>query len=83
MVYNFLYDIRLSPQIAQSNEVAGKMKFFSNDVNKILLGIEESAQSLPNKKRQGMYQHLAQHLPCSKDTLLKRVKKLQEDDSVS
>nr|XP_039265320.1 ubinuclein-2-like isoform X1 [Styela clava] len=68
-------------KIAKSAEGEGKLKFFNNNVNRILLGIEESSQGLRTKERQGMYQHIAQHLPCSKDTLLKRVKKLQVNDS--
>nr|CAB3267466.1 ubinuclein-2 [Phallusia mammillata] len=72
-------------KIAKSNEKEGKMKFFSPDVNKLLLGIEAGSQNLSNRERSGIYQHLTPHVPCSKDTLIKRMKKLhatKQDESL-
>ncbi|XP_076318794.1 uncharacterized protein LOC143229847 isoform X3 [Tachypleus tridentatus] len=60
----------------------GKCKFFSGDVNIMLLNIELKSRKLTSSQRSMIYAHLASHLPCTKETLQKRAKKLvigQED----
>ncbi|XP_033743375.1 ubinuclein-2-like isoform X2 [Pecten maximus] len=63
----------------------GKCKFFSNDVNSMLLKVELHCRQLPCGHRTTIYAHLASFLPCGKETLQKRAKKLrinQQDDVV-
>ncbi|XP_006820512.1 uncharacterized protein LOC100370569 [Saccoglossus kowalevskii] len=55
----------------------GKCRFFTPDVNRTLLQIESQARELSCGSRSSVYGHLASHLPCSKETLLKRAKKLR------
>ncbi|XP_064636861.1 ubinuclein-2-like isoform X2 [Lineus longissimus] len=54
-----------------------KNKFFNSAVNRMLLVIEKESRQLVCSQRSGIYNHLAAFLPCSKDTLLKRAKKLR------
>ncbi|XP_074651217.1 uncharacterized protein LOC141905981 isoform X2 [Tubulanus polymorphus] len=55
----------------------GKCKFFTPSVNKLLHGIyKDCRQNLSCGNRSTVFSHLAAFLPCSKDTLLKRAKKL-------
>ncbi|KAG2455442.1 UBN1 protein, partial [Polypterus senegalus] len=61
---------------AKASEGEGKQKFFTQDVNNMLLDIELQSRELNNQARSGVYAHLASFLPCSKDTLVKRAKKL-------
>ncbi|XP_009857618.2 uncharacterized protein LOC100179104 isoform X3 [Ciona intestinalis] len=63
-------------KMAKSNENEGKMKFFSAEVNNLLLGIEQGSQNLSTRDRSAVYQLLTLLVPCSKDTLIKRMKKL-------
>ncbi|XP_069765870.1 ubinuclein-2-like [Narcine bancroftii] len=66
-----------------SSEGEGKKKFFTSDINTILLDIELQVQELNLTYRSGVYSYLASFLPCSKDTLMKRLKKLhlnEQDD---
>ncbi|XP_038677001.1 ubinuclein-1-like isoform X2 [Scyliorhinus canicula] len=63
-------------QAAKASEGEGKQKFFTQDVNNILLNIELQSRELNTQARSGVYAHLASFLPCSKDTLVKRAKKL-------
>uniref|UniRef100_UPI00398F098A ubinuclein-2-like isoform X2 n=1 Tax=Pristiophorus japonicus TaxID=55135 RepID=UPI00398F098A len=58
------------------SEAEGKKKFFTPDINTILLDIELQMQELNLTLRSGVYGYLASFLPCSKDTLMKRLKKL-------
>lgn len=70
---------------AAKHSVEGKCKFFTTDVNKMLLEIETESRLLNSSQRSCIYAHLAAFLPCSKDTLLKRAKKLiltQQDDKL-
>ncbi|XP_060075231.1 ubinuclein-1-like [Ylistrum balloti] len=63
----------------------GKCKFFSTDVNSMLLKVELHCRQLPCGHRTTIYAHLASFLPCGKETLQKRAKKLrinQQDDVV-
>ncbi|XP_054599666.1 ubinuclein-1 isoform X2 [Nothobranchius furzeri] len=61
---------------AKTSEGESKLKFFSPDINSILLDIELLCQELSGQLRSKVYRYLALFLPCSKETLLKRVKKL-------
>uniref|UniRef100_A0A6Q2YVJ2 Ubinuclein 1 n=1 Tax=Esox lucius TaxID=8010 RepID=A0A6Q2YVJ2_ESOLU len=53
-----------------------KLKFFTQEVNTILLDIELQCRDVSGQVRSKVYTHLASFLPCSRETLLKRVKKL-------
>ncbi|OWF51181.1 Ubinuclein-2 [Mizuhopecten yessoensis] len=80
----------LSDTIEKLKEAAkhsqdGKCKFFSNEVNSMLLKVELHCRQLPCGHRTTIYAHLASFLPCGKETLQKRAKKLrinQQDDVV-
>ncbi|XP_032242142.2 ubinuclein-1 isoform X2 [Nematostella vectensis] len=63
-------------QAATNAADEGKCKFFNKDVNQMLLGIETQSRELSCRVRSGIYDYLAFYLPCTKDTLLKRAKKL-------
>ncbi|KAJ8246122.1 hypothetical protein GJAV_G00263870 [Gymnothorax javanicus] len=63
-------------QAAKASEGEGKQKFFTQDINNMLLDIEVQSRELNSQIRSGIYAHLASFLPCSKDTLVKRAKKL-------
>ncbi|XP_048407768.2 ubinuclein-1-like isoform X5 [Stegostoma tigrinum] len=67
-------------QAAKALEGEGKQKFFTQDVNNILLNIELQSRELNSQARSGVYAHLASFLPCSKDTLVKRAKKLHMNE---
>ncbi|XP_072416126.1 ubinuclein-1-like isoform X1 [Chiloscyllium punctatum] len=67
-------------EAAKASEGEGKQKFFTQDVNNILLNIELQSRELNSQIRSGVYAHLASFLPCSKDTLLKRAKKLHMNE---
>uniref|UniRef100_UPI00398E86DD ubinuclein-1-like isoform X2 n=1 Tax=Pristiophorus japonicus TaxID=55135 RepID=UPI00398E86DD len=67
-------------QAAKASEGEGKQKFFTQDVNNILLNIELQSRELNSQARSGVYAHLASFLPCSKDTLVKRAKKLHMNE---
>ncbi|XP_066518949.1 ubinuclein-2-like isoform X2 [Hoplias malabaricus] len=63
----------------------GRKKFFTLDMNSILLDIELQVQEQPVEVRSGVYSHLEAFVPCNRDTLLKRLKKLSlniQDDRV-
>ncbi|XP_014772996.1 ubinuclein-2 isoform X2 [Octopus bimaculoides] len=62
-----------------------KSKFFTSEINKMLLELEMGSRVLNCSQRTSVYVYLAAFLPCSKETLLKRVKKLfitQQDDKL-
>ncbi|KAG5854556.1 hypothetical protein ANANG_G00039060 [Anguilla anguilla] len=63
-------------QAAKASEGEGKQKFFTQDINNMLLDIELQSRELNSQMRSGIYAHLASFLPCSKDTLVKRARKL-------
>ncbi|KAL4624437.1 ubinuclein-1 isoform X1 [Arapaima gigas] len=63
-------------QAAKGSDGEGKQKFFTQDVNSMLLDIEIQSRELNSPLRSGIYAYLASFLPCSKDTLVKRAKKL-------
>ncbi|KAJ8251302.1 hypothetical protein GJAV_G00219880 [Gymnothorax javanicus] len=54
----------------------GRKKFFTLDMNSILLDIELQVQEQPPAVRSAVYSHLEAFVPCSKEVLLKRLKKL-------
>ncbi|XP_048356861.1 ubinuclein-2 [Sphaerodactylus townsendi] len=54
----------------------GRKKFFTQDMNNILLDIELQLQELSPHICNGVYSHLEAFVPCNKDTLIKRLKKL-------
>ncbi|XP_071388821.1 ubinuclein-2a [Centroberyx affinis] len=54
----------------------GRKKFFTLDMNNILLDIELQAQEQPLEVRSGIYSHMEAFVPCNKEALLKRLKKL-------
>ncbi|TNN37344.1 Ubinuclein-1 [Liparis tanakae] len=53
-----------------------KLKFFTPEINSALLDIELQCREQSVQLRSKVYTHLSAFLPCSRDTLLKRVKKL-------
>ncbi|XP_016373987.1 ubinuclein-2-like [Sinocyclocheilus rhinocerous] len=55
---------------------AGRKKFFTLDMNNILLDIELQVQEQPAGMRSEVYSHLEAFVPCNKEALLKRLKKL-------
>ncbi|KAI3353039.1 hypothetical protein L3Q82_019612 [Scortum barcoo] len=54
----------------------GRKKFFTLDMNNILLDIELQVQEQPPEARSGIYAHMEAFVPCNKEALLKRMKKL-------
>uniref|UniRef100_UPI0037E9B3ED ubinuclein-2b isoform X2 n=1 Tax=Semicossyphus pulcher TaxID=241346 RepID=UPI0037E9B3ED len=54
----------------------GRKKFFTLDMNNILLDIELQVQEQPAEVRSAVYCHLEAFVPCNKEALLKRLKKL-------
>uniref|UniRef100_A0A668AQI1 Ubinuclein 2a n=1 Tax=Myripristis murdjan TaxID=586833 RepID=A0A668AQI1_9TELE len=54
----------------------GRKKFFTLDMNDILLDIELQVQEQPLEVRSGIYSHMEAFVPCNKEALLKRLKKL-------
>jgi len=58
------------------SHASGKQRFFDDNVNKILLEVERKCLELPRTLRHQVYANLSSYLPCTKDTLMKRAKKL-------
>uniref|UniRef100_A0A8P4K2H6 Ubinuclein-2 n=1 Tax=Dicentrarchus labrax TaxID=13489 RepID=A0A8P4K2H6_DICLA len=54
----------------------GRKKFFTLDMNNILLDIELQVQEQPPGVRSEIYSHMEAFVPCNKEALLKRLKKL-------
>ncbi|XP_034739536.1 ubinuclein-2-like [Etheostoma cragini] len=54
----------------------GRKKFFTLDMNNILQDIELQAQEQLPEVRSGIYSHMEAFVPCNKEALLKRLKKL-------
>ncbi|KAM9769359.1 ubinuclein-1 isoform 3-T3 [Menidia menidia] len=61
---------------AKISEGESKLKFFNPEINSILLDIELQCQEQGGQLRSKVYRHMSSFMPCSKDTLFKRVKKL-------
>ncbi|CAL4063672.1 unnamed protein product, partial [Meganyctiphanes norvegica] len=51
-------------------------KFFTDTVNRMLTSIEIKLNKIGGRKKTQTYNHLAQHLPCGTQTLIKRAKNL-------
>ncbi|XP_014643194.1 PREDICTED: ubinuclein-2 isoform X1 [Ceratotherium simum simum] len=66
-------DLRVAAKIFDEE---GRKKFFTQDMNNILLDIELQLQELGPVVRSGVYSHLEAFVPCNKETLVKRLKKL-------
>ncbi|XP_077195404.1 ubinuclein-2 isoform X2 [Paroedura picta] len=66
-------DLRVAAKLFDEE---GRKKFFTQDMNNILLDIELQLQELSPNIRSGVYAHLEAFVPCNKDTLIKRLKKL-------
>ncbi|XP_028822857.1 ubinuclein-1-like [Denticeps clupeoides] len=64
-------------QAAKVSEGSSKLKFFTQDVNKELLMLEIQCRELGVAVRSRVYSYLSTQLPFSKDTLLKRARKLR------
>ncbi|XP_056265215.1 ubinuclein-2a isoform X1 [Pseudoliparis swirei] len=61
---------------SQQFDQEGRKKFFTLDMNNILLDIELQVQEQPADVRLGIYSHMEAFVPCNKEALLKRLKKL-------
>ncbi|XP_051801869.1 ubinuclein-1 [Acanthochromis polyacanthus] len=68
--------IRKLTMAAKTSEGESKLKFFNPDINSILLEIELQCREQGGQLRSRVYTHLSSFLPCSRDALLKRVKRL-------
>ncbi|KAF3852613.1 hypothetical protein F7725_005968 [Dissostichus mawsoni] len=68
--------IRKLTVVAKTSEGESKLKFFTPEINSMLLDIELQCREQGVQLRSKVYTHLSSFLPCSRDTLLKRVKKL-------
>ncbi|XP_062955608.1 ubinuclein-2 isoform X4 [Cynocephalus volans] len=66
-------DLRVAAKLFDEE---GRKKFFTQDMNNILLDIELQLQELGPVVRSGVYSHLEAFVPCNKETLVKRLKKL-------
>uniref|UniRef100_A0A3Q2XEK1 Ubinuclein 1 n=1 Tax=Hippocampus comes TaxID=109280 RepID=A0A3Q2XEK1_HIPCM len=62
---------------AKTAEGESKLKFFTPEINSVLLDIECQCREHGGQLRSRVYTHLSSFLPCSKETLRKRVKKLK------
>ncbi|XP_006897476.1 PREDICTED: ubinuclein-1 isoform X2 [Elephantulus edwardii] len=63
-------------QAARAAEGESRQRFFTQGINGILLDIEVQTRELSSQVRSGVYTYLASVMPCSRDTLLKRARKL-------
>ncbi|XP_057700006.1 ubinuclein-1 isoform X2 [Corythoichthys intestinalis] len=68
---------------AKTSEGESKLKFFTPEINSLLLDIEYQCREHGGQLRTRVYTYLSSFLPCSKETLLKRVKKLKLAESLS
>ncbi|KAI5613794.1 ubinuclein 2a isoform X1 [Silurus asotus] len=66
-------DLRLA---SRQFDEEGRKKFFTLDMNNILLDIELQVQEQSPSVRSAVYSHLEAFVPCNKEALLKRLKKL-------
>lgn len=65
---------------ARDYKDGGKVKFFSGDVNILLLNLERKCKVLGRSSRVKVYEHLAPFVRCRKETLIKRAKNLVIED---
>ncbi|XP_077461805.1 ubinuclein-1 isoform X2 [Stigmatopora argus] len=68
---------------AKTAEGESKLKFFTPEINSLLLDIECQCREHGGNLRSRVYTHLSSFLPCSKETLLKRVKRLKMAEELS
>ncbi|XP_068444820.1 ubinuclein-1-like [Clinocottus analis] len=68
--------IRKLMAVVKTSEGESKLKFFTPEINSVLLDIELQCREQGVQLRSKVYTHLSSFLPCSRETLLKRVKKL-------
>ncbi|XP_006861306.1 PREDICTED: ubinuclein-2 [Chrysochloris asiatica] len=66
-------DLRIAAKLFDEE---GRKKFFTQDMNNILLDIELQLQELGPVIRSGVYSHLEAFVPCNKEALVKRLRKL-------
>ncbi|XP_073448800.1 ubinuclein-2 isoform X1 [Aquarana catesbeiana] len=66
-------DLRVA---AKMFDEEGRKKFFTQEMNTILLDIELQLQELSPSNRNGVYGYIEAFVPCTKDTLIKRLRKL-------
>lgn len=66
-------DLRVASRLFDAE---GRKKFFTLDMNNILLDIELQVQEQLPEVRSIVYSHLEAFVPCNKEALLKRLKKL-------
>ncbi|XP_069502141.1 ubinuclein-1 [Ambystoma mexicanum] len=67
-------------QAAKDPDGDQKHKFFTKEINSILLDIELQSHELSGSQRSSVYTHLASFLPFSKETLLKRARRLHRHE---
>ncbi|XP_061405433.1 ubinuclein-1 isoform X4 [Lethenteron reissneri] len=72
--------IKQLAEVAKTCDSEGKQKLFSQDVSHILLDIEVQTKELNSQLRGGVYAHVASLLGCSKESLLRRAKKLHQHE---
>lgn len=60
---------------AKTFDEEGRKKFFTQEMNNILLDIELQLQELSPSNRNDVYGYIEAFVPCSKETLMKRLKK--------
>ncbi|XP_065313354.1 ubinuclein-2-like isoform X2 [Gordionus sp. m RMFG-2023] len=67
--------------LVKNSEKLASPRFFTPQINAVLLSVEnESRKSLNYTQRSRMYDLIMRHVPCSRDTLLKRTKRLWQED---
>ncbi|XP_050508012.1 uncharacterized protein LOC114340356 isoform X2 [Diabrotica virgifera virgifera] len=59
----------------------GKKAFFTKEVNSWLLNLEKRSKSISKSSRVKVYEHLSQYVNCTKDTLTRRARVLDLEDS--
>ncbi|CAG9827914.1 unnamed protein product [Diabrotica balteata] len=59
----------------------GKKAFFTKEVNSMLLNLEKRSKSISKSSRVKVYEHLSQYVNCTKDTLTRRARVLDLEDS--
>ncbi|XP_073680741.1 ubinuclein-2b [Garra rufa] len=79
LIFSFQADCeaeRGGDEASRQFDMEGRKKFFTLDMNNILLDIELQVQEQPATVRSAVYCHLEAFVPCNKEALLKRLKKL-------
>jgi len=73
--------LSLKEKCSKVNPKEGKQKFFSPEINKVLLETELLVESkqIKGKSKNFLYNYISDFFPCSKETLVKRMKKLVVD----